>query len=524
MALLIKIILFFAGLILCVKVAAQDVDPALDGVRVAVNTFSLAGAQHLADGRAVHGLTLAAIERRALQERTRFGPLMSIDEINRLADALTLYVRSFGLPFHTVFLPPQRVEQGRVELRVQEGVLGAVHVINKTTWTDTRFEAPFERLKGTLLYAPDVEAQVQALKAQAGFKVFAFYSRGQKPGEAVLNLRVDAAKTYAYSLRADNYGSAASGQQRMIAQFSKFQLSGHHDRLDVGVLQTLGGVSNRYGSLGYSLPFGRLRYVWDINATNNQFELGERFAALGLEGATQTLGSGVTWVKSHQPAQRASGRLGVYDKRNRLDAGRVSVADETSQAVTAQWSHTWTQPAKGGFLNTQLEYSYGQAQVARQADADFNKVDFSAQLGRGWGEGRWRHTLQLSGRGQFSDVSLPSIEGMALSGAYGVRAYASGLFNAERAVLGSLEWRLPNVLTGKNWRLEPFMLAEYGTGRDLDAKSSTRSASLSDWGLGASASWGRVRMNLMAVTSLGGDVNGVKLDDEHRVLCELRWQ
>jgi hemolysin activation/secretion protein len=514
-ALLIKIMMLWAGLLLGVQ-AAQSAE---DDLRVSVNRFSFTGLDHPA-----HGLTIAGLEQQAQVERARFGADMSVEELNTLADALTLYVRTFGFAFHTVFLPPQRVEAGRVELRVQEGRLGNVHVINKTSLADKRFEQPFAQVRGKLLYGPAIEKQVQALKAQAGFNVFAFYSRGEKPGEAVLNLRVDKADSHMYSLRLDNYGSATSGKQRAIAQYSQFQLTGHHDRLDLGVLQTLGGVANRYGSLGYQLPFGHLHYVWDISAANNQFELGERFAALGLEGDTRTLSTGVTRVLRHQPSERASLRLGLYDKRNRLNAGQKSVARELSQAVTAEWNRTWVSK-KSTVATAQLEYSYGQAQVENLPDEDFNKVDFSALLSRGWGTGTWRHVLQFTGRGQFSDVSLPSIEGLALSGAYGVRGYSAGLFNAERAALGALEWRLPNVLARKRWRIEPYLLAEYGAGRDLDAKSDTRSAHLSDIGMGVNASFGaHLRINVMAVTGFGGAVDGVKLDAQHQVLCELRWQ
>ena len=99
-----------------------------------------------------------------------------------------------------------------------------------------------------------------------------------------MNLRVDPSDQQVYGLRVDNYGSAASGKQRAIAQYSRFELTGHHDRLDLGLLQTLGSVSNRYGSLAYQLPSPVLDYLWDISATNNQFELGDRYAALGLEG------------------------------------------------------------------------------------------------------------------------------------------------------------------------------------------------------------------------------------------------
>ncbi len=506
------------SLLLMASAVAQPGAPQGD-LRVAVREFQVTGLDN--PGR---GLSLQGLLRQAQLEQGKFGESLTVEELNQLADALTLYVRGFGLPFHTVYLPPQRVASGRVELRLQEGVLGAVHVINKTRLQDKRFERPFASAIGKLLYGPAVEERVKALKNQQGFKVFAFYSRGVKPGEAVLNLRVDEAEQQVYGLRVDNYGSAASGKQRAIAQYSRFELTGRHDRLDLGLLQTLGSVSNRYGSLAYQLPSPELHYLWDISATNNQFELGDRFAALGLEGDVTTLGGGVSWIQRPAPAARTSFRAGVYDKRNRLDAGVTALTREVSQALTLEWSRTWASD-KGSVANLQVEYSYGQGQVERLPDRAFNKLDLNSLFSQSFGAGQWRQVLQVTGRAQASDVSLPSIESMALSGAYGVRGYEAGVFNAEQAALVSLEWRLPNLIKGANWRLEPYLLAEAAFGRDLVYKGPSRSAHLSDLGLGLSASMGRhLRLNLLAVAGLGGAVNGVQLDNEQQVLCELRWQ
>lgn len=518
-ALLIRLGVFLAGLLLVGTLAAQPLDPQAASLKLAVRELTLSGLDH--PGR---GLSLGRLNQRAQQERARFGAELSVEELNQLADALTLYVRSFGFPFHTVYLPPQKVEAGRVELRLQEGVLGAVHVINKTRLQDKRFERPFAAHLGQVLVGPSIEERVQALKNQAGFSLFAFYSRGVKPGEAVLNLRVDPSDQQVYGLRVDNYGSAASGKQRAIAQYSRFELTGHHDRLDLGLLQTLGSVSNRYGSLAYQLPSPELDYLWDISATNNQFELGDRYAALGLEGDVTTLGSGISWIQRQQPAARTSWRAGLYDKRNRLDAGLTSVAREVSQALTLEWSRTWALD-KGAVSNLQVEYSYGQGQVERLPDAAFNRLDVNGLFSQGFGSGRWRNLLQLTGRAQASDVALPSIEAMALSGAYGVRGFEAGLFNAEQAALISAEWRWPSLLSGDNWRLEPYLLAEAGLGRDLTYKGRSRSARLTDMGLGLGASWGRhLRLNLLAVAGLSGSVDGVSLEHDQQVLCELRWQ
>lgn len=504
-------------------VHAQNLNPIEDAFRLRVAGFSLAGVEQAQ----VHGLNVQEINRRLALERSRFPDTMSVDELHQVADALTLFLRNRGYVFHTVYLPPQKVEGGVVEMRVQEGVLGGIHVINQTRWPNRRFSRPFTKLVGHVLYGPDIEEVVQALKSQNGFRVFAFYSRGKSRGEALLNLRIDADDERVFALKADNYGSPASGEQRLIAQYSEYQLTGHFDRLSLAVLYAVDDVANTYGSIGYQRPFGGLDYVWDISASNNQFEVGDRFAALGLKGDASTVRTGFSYITRHHPDARGSWRLGFYDKRNNIEADETTVADEQSQAVSLQWSKQLQSAKRSAVFQSLLEYSYGEYQVDGLPDGDFNKLDFSLLLAKGTGKGRLRNIWQLNTRGQYTPDILPSIEGLALSGAYGVRGFEPGVFNADSAVLAALEWRLPNFLqrSGATWRVEPFLFAEYANGRKENILGDKRDGELTGAGFGLSLNWGsRFSAQVVGAKGLDGELDGVKVEGDDQVLFEVRWQ
>jgi hemolysin activation/secretion protein len=514
-----RLLIALVGLTLHFGAGAQSLNPVQDDFRLRVTAFNLTGIQH------ANALDVAEINRQLLLERARFNQTMSVDELHQVADALTLFLRNSGFVFHTVYLPPQRVEGGLVEMRVQEGILGGVHVINQTRWPDLLFQKPFRALQGKILYGPDVEEVVQALKAQGGFRVFAFYSRGKNSGEAILNLRVDPTAKRAFSLRADNYGSPSSGEQRVVLQYSEYQLTGHHDRLALALLRTVDDVPNTYGSIAYQLPFGGLDYAWDFSASNNQFEVGDRYAALGLEGDASTLRTGFTWMGRHHPDRRSSWRLGVYDKSNKLKADKTSVADETSQVVSLQWNKNLRSATSGTVFNSLLEYGYGDYQIEGLPDGEFNKLDLGLLVAKGFGQRRWRNLWQLSARGQYSDSMLPSIEGFGLTGAYGVRGFAPGQFNADSAALAALEWRFPNLIGGERLRLEPFLFAEYANGRKEDPLGAKQDAEFSGTGMGLSLSWGgRFSAQVVAAKSSSGKIDGVEVEDDDHVLFEIRLQ
>lgn len=519
----IRLLVLLSGVIFGVAAQGQSLNPVQDEMRLRVSAFTLSGV----DQAHAHGLDVAEIQQRLALERARFAETMSVDELHQVADALTLFLRNRGYVFHTVYLPPQKVEGGVVEMRVKEGVLSGIHVINNTRWPDRRFDGPFKKHVGQILYGPAIEDTVQALKAQSGFRVFAFYSRGKKSGEALLNLRIDADAKRTFGIKADNYGSPASGEHRLIAQYTEHQLTGHHDRLSLAVLYAVDDVANTYGSLSYQLPFGSLDYLWDLSASNNQFEVGDRFAALGLKGDATTVRTGVSYLSSHHPDRRATWRLGVYDKRNNIEADSITVADEQSQAVSLQWSKVLQSARHGAVFQSLLEYSYGEFQVDGQPDGDFNKVDFSALVAKGLGRGHLRNVWQLNARGQYTPDILPSIEGLGLSGAYGVRGFAPGVFNADSAVLAALELRMPNLLQidGARWRLEPFVFAEYASGRKETISGDKRDGELSGVGFGLSLGWGgRFNAQVVSAKGLDGKFDGVKVEGDEQILFEIRWQ
>lgn len=519
--LLLRLLAVLVGLTLVANTWGQNLNPAQDTVRLRVTAFNLTGV----DQERMHGLDAAEINQRLLLERSRFDETMTVDELHQVADALTLYFRNSGYVFHTVYLPPQRAEGGVVELRVQKGALVGVNVINQTRWSDKQLRKPFHTFVGKVLYGPEVEEKVQALKAQDGFRVFAYYSRGEKSGEAILNLRVDPTAKRAFSFKADNHGSPASGEKRIILQYSEFQLTGHHDRLSLALLHAVDGVANTYGSIAYQLPLGGLDYAWDISASNNQFEVGDRFAALGLKGDASTLRTGLSAVTRHHSSSRSAWRLGIYEKRSNIEADDTTMADELSQVTSLQWNKSLQSLDSGTILQSLLEYSYGQYEVNGLPDGDFNKADFSLLFAKGLGSGRWRNLWQLNTRGQYSDVMLPNIESLGLTGAYGVRGFNPGLFNADSAVLAALEWRLPNLLSKGSLRVEPYVFTEYAKGRKEDAHGGKQEAQFAGTGVGVSLDWGRnVMIHVAAARAASGEIDGVKVEGDDQVFFEIRLQ
>lgn len=467
------------------------------------------------------------LNQRLDQERVRFGDSVTIDEIHQIADALTLFLRNQGYAFHTVYLAPQKVQAGIVTLSIQQGTLSDIHLINESGLPDSLFRKPFRSLLNKTLYAPDVEQRVQALKMQTGFKVYPFYSRGVEPGEARLNLRITQGHKRQFALRADNYGSKTTGRDRLIASYTEHQLTHHHDRLSLAVLHSLSDVDNTYGSIQYVRPTASLRYAWDVSLSNNQFDVGDRFASLGLQGDTRVWDVGVTRYSDFHPRSQSDWRFSLSEKDSEIASTAGVAQAEISRSASLVWQKRLQADSARWVWQSLLEFSGGVFGTAKgDLHEHFNKIATTQFWLLANGQNRTRQIWQFSLRGQYADSVTPSTEGLTLTGAYGVRAYAPGAFNADRGALLSLEWRWPNLLSGQNTglRIEPFVHADLAYGDDGEGENFSW-AEFGSSGVGLRLQLGkRMRAQATYATSFTGSVNSVEVGDDEQLLFEIRWQ
>ncbi len=501
---------------------ASDINPNAIDVQIDVKSLSLEGFSSIEN----YPLSILALRAQLDEERAKFGETLTVDELHQIADAMTVYVRRQGFVFHTVYLPPQQVVDGDVRMTLQEGVLSDVHVINNSKTPSHRLERVFAPLVGKLLYAPDVEKKVAAIKAQSGIQLFAFYSRGSKPGQARLNLRVEPAKRHFTSLKLDNFGSVTSGEFRAIAQWRAVNLTHRFDTISLALLGAVDGTSNIYGSLYYSLPTARLNWIWDVSASNNQFELGDRFANLGLEGDASVIKLGLRYQRRHDPLRRESWRLGIHSKSNKLDSEAERIEQEKSESFTLEWAKAAQWPKVSVASQSSATVTSGNMATSSSEAEHLTKFDLNTQWLKGFGKGRGRNVVSALLSLQEAGDPLPSVEAFSLTGPYGVRGFAPGLFSADKATLVGLEWSFPGLLRSKTdrWHIEPYVFWDNASGQKMAIDESPASdGEFSGMGGGFRFRLGNhVSGQLYGANAIDGDIDGNEVYGEQIWRFELR--
>lgn len=449
------------------------------------------------------GISGQVVQALITDKRAEYGRSMSLTELNHIADRITQLYREQGFQFSYAYIPQQRFISKTITIAIMEGTLGDVKIYNNSLYDDAAIRKPFAALLGQLIYQPEIEAAVAELKTYPGLAVFSYYSRGSNSGQTRLNIKVTAEQRGYGNLRIDNYGSESTGETRLVGQFNLNNPLGMRGSAAIGVQQSLDnsdGENNSYGLLRYALPLFNMNHYLSLSLSNNQFEIGDSFSSLELQGDAKIINLGYRTILQRGKALNQSLALYYDNKQTDFDdspLGNLLDQDEEVSSLSLNWqlSHSSFQYR----WNNQFTLSYTQGDFDSNAlgieGEDFEKAQLSvySALSLGGLDKVYHSVISLRLRGQYSNAFLPNIEKMILGGPYSVRAIKSGFFSADRGAIATIEWQLPRLIhfDSDRFRLSPFLFADFGYGEKLNLEDKPFDRSkVSGYGLGVDASFG----------------------------------
>lgn len=481
-------------------------------------------------------ITLTALYARMNAERAKYPAQMTVEQLNLMADQLTLFVRSKGYLFHSVYLPPQKITNGVVHFAYQQAKLTDINVINHTPLESEQLSAPFKAFIGKPLYAKALNRRVNAFKSFPGLKVFAFYSRASQTNGIRLNLRVEPISAPALSLQVDNYGSQATGENRAMLEWQSNQPLGRFDHLSLALLSSLDGSGTLYGYINYNYMFNNLVDSLSLSAGNTQFELGREFAALDMTGDSTSLRLDYGHVFNPDYAHHLSSLLGIYQLQSTTQSGLDSTLDNDETSQAAQWQLAGRWGWTNGLINYSLAATGGKFASRRLLgegeDTSFTKYNLALGLSQAFANNaRWQNQWLLNLRSQMSPEPLPGIETVNFGGVYGVRSAEPSRFSGEQGWIANLDIRLPQLLptaANNQWKLVPYVFVDAAQGKNWysDPQYDT-THKLSGWGLGLGARWQALSARLICAQPINQSSSTSTATEEFRRetrwLFELRW-
>jgi hemolysin activation/secretion protein len=373
-------------------------------------------------------------------------------DLSRLTRLLVVLCRSSDHPVVDVYVPPQDVSSGVVQVVVSSARLGRVLVQGNRWFSDDLLTRPVRAKPGQEITGETLMEDVDWLNQNPFRQVELVYSRGLNPGETDATLRVSDARPERFYAGYEDTGSQATGLGRALAGFNLGNLWGEDNELNYQYTRSTEAGRLEADSASYTLPLPWRNTVSVFGSwARAESGVGSLFSLTGiawqvglrykvplpvLPGYTHSLafGADYKWTNNNlgfggtqvfsSPASIAQG-LATY-------SGAMSdLQGSTRGSVSAYYS-----PGGLGGSNNNAAFAIQRS----GATAQYGYVQASlSRLERLPGD----FTAVLSATVQWSSARLLTTEQFGLGGEDSVRGYDDRILNGDDGFSAQLELRTP---------------------------------------------------------------------------------
>jgi hemolysin activation/secretion protein len=418
-----------------------------EGPRVRVIEFNVLGVTDRPE-RGVSGADITSL----LTTKLAVQPLegFTINQLQAIADDITLYYRNHGMILAQAVVPAQSVKEGTIALQVIEGSLGAVKVEGNKFYDAESIEGPFKGLINQPIDQDDIEQAILSLQGLPGLTVFGTFRQGQTLGDTELLVSVREEDRFYIKPSIDNYGSEFTGDLRGTFEFGVNNLTGHSDRMTGYVLETANPSNGTYYGLEYAITTKTAKTSVGFRTEKNRFDVksGASGVALDVTGEVKQNDVFVQRRFANRRRYRADGTfdLALKDSVTRTLTGQVQEQRDELTTLGYTFNYYSVGPRQRGInlgyvratvgTNDTVEPSRFQSS-GFPADDSYTKFEIAYQRLQRFKD---HNALLLRLTAQKTDDLLVSLEQYALGGPANIRAYPVAEYLVDTGAAGSLEW------------------------------------------------------------------------------------
>jgi len=454
---------------------AQPADAAAGGgARFAIHEFEI-------EGNSV--LSVAAVEAAVLPF---MGDERQLDDVEKARDALEKAYQQAGYLSVFVDVPEQRVDGGLVRLRVTEGRIERLRVTGSRYHDQGVIRERVSQLApGTVPDFNEVQRQIAAA-SRDGRQLQPVLRPGLLPGTVEAELKVTDELPLGGSIELNNQHAAQTDDWRVQATLRYDNLFQRDHALALtAITAPREPDQSKVFIANYSAPMGDGDTLVAYGVVSDSL-----VEPLGASVIGKGITLGARWLHSFYRGD-SSHSVGVGADYKDLDQ-RTDQGDETAVTnplrylpLQATYSGSW--PQASGLLTLNTSFVFGvRALFLRSVEctqgSNVGRIDqfHCSREGADGGFAYWRGdlrrvqaldglpgTLALRLAWQLASGPLVSGEQYAVGGADTVRGYLEAEGSGDHALLGSAEWRSPNLLgrAAEAWLNEASALAFIDTAR-----------------------------------------------------------
>ena len=384
------------------------------------------------------------------------GKQVTLKDLREMADKITNIYRDKGYMTCGAVLPPQRIHDGVVEIRLIEGKTGKVNLTGNR-YTKTGYIMNRINLKpGEIANTEKLNRDLRWFQGTNDVQLRVVMKPGAEEGTTDYDIMAFEPQNQSVTLYTDNDGYESSGRWRAGIFYNMKSVSGHRDSLRA---HFIGSRGTKAWSLGYSVPISRkgMRLELDYSGNKTKVVKGE-LEPLGVEGKSNSYS--LTWRAPFHVTEKSRHEAGlqyVHQKSETdLGHGQVQWVDDRIQRVIPYVSFThygkdsvlyhkhsfvWARRRDiDGESDTGKLYRLSSFWQKRNTNGQFWQARLDAQLGSG--------------------DNLAASDRFFIGGVNSVRGYEEGFIGGSRGLSVGLEYHIP-VDKAKRIFVYPFF--DWGT-------------------------------------------------------------
>ena len=416
----------------------------------------------LVKGFQINGATLFSQEQ--LQEIVKpwVGQNLTLPELQDVGNAISNFYQSKGR-IAQVEIPPQKLDQGIVILKVLEGRLGAV---NTTIPNDARVNkdlpASYVEVQnpvGSYVDTLAIDRALFLLQETPGIRYESAIEPGKQDGEVNLNLEVQDTALFTGNVGVNNYGSRSTGQSQVIGAIGIQNPSGHGDQVAVNAIVSQG---SNFFLASYITPLNSDGLKLAISASDLHYTNIDSFQANGSFGTASVGSANLSYALLRSQTANAN-IYASYDFKTYMNKFlgsalvnsnylirnfNIGISGNRYDKFFGGGVNSFSMTATSGNLSFYADQFADGSNYGAYTPQNFQKLSFSASRNQQIIPDKTVVNISLSG--QLANQNLDPAEQFYLGGPYGIQSYPVGQGRGSQGFLGviELQQQLPEKFIG----------------------------------------------------------------------------
>ncbi|MBI3601278.1 MAG: ShlB/FhaC/HecB family hemolysin secretion/activation protein [Candidatus Omnitrophica bacterium] len=384
---------------------------------------------------------------------------LSLGDLKKIARNITLFYRLHGYITSRAWVPPQKIKNKTVIIKILEGKIGTIGVEGNHYFSSSIYINGLRLKTGEVLRYSDLEAALYQLNQKPDLQVKAFLAAGRYPGSSDILLEAQEKNPLHVYYEYNNRGTKLTHRDRHGIGILHNNITGHADTLNNEFYWT---YENAFigDYINYHLPFDKIQAAFSLEMGYIETRLIKNFKSSNVRGKSwvvipqlsktlveksQLLLEAIAALEIKDSKTAIGGEAFSFDRMRVVKLGpRLTLRDSLGRTVLEAQAHIG--------LPRFLDGSPSNDAQASRPNAGGRFTYYTVSLGR-IQRLPFSSYLLVRADTQLTHDNLTSLEQYRAGGAFSVRGYPEGDSAGDGGYSWSTEIGVPVPVIPRDWRV-----------------------------------------------------------------------